>query len=476
MQTYQVYINGKFQNSASGNYIDVTNPATEAIFARVPECTADEVQGAVSAAKAAQKAWAALPAVERGQHLKKLADKLREHSETIGRVLTQEQGKALAQATGESVWGADLMDYHAGWARRIDGEIIQSDSANENILLYKEPIGVVACILPWNFPIFVLIRKLSPALITGNTVVLKPSSETPCSALELAQAVDEAGLPPGVVNIVTGRGSVVGNVLTGSPDVGFVTVTGSTEAGQQIMRQCAENVTKVSLELGGKAPAVVMNDADLDVAVDSIKAGRLNNAGQVCNCVERVYVQEGIAGAFVEKMIEKMKAVELGPGLENAEMGPLVSQSAREGVHRHVERAVAQGAQLMCGGQPAGQFEKGFYYQPTVLTRCRQEMDIMHEEVFGPVMPITTFKTVDEALELANDCRYGLTSMLYTQDYQTVMRFANEIEFGELYVNRPPGEAYQGFHAGWKLSGIGGDDGKHGMESYLKTRTVYLKY
>jgi lactaldehyde dehydrogenase/glycolaldehyde dehydrogenase len=476
MRTYQVYFNGKFQDSGSGNFIKVTDPATEETFARVPECTAEEVQNAVSAAKSAQKAWAARPAVERSHYLKTLADKLRERSETIGRVLTQEQGKALAQATGESVWGADLMDYHAGWARRIDGEIIQSDSTNENILLYKEPIGVVACILPWNFPIFVLIRKLSPALITGNTVVLKPSSETPCSALELAKAVDEAGLPPGVVNIITGRGSVVGNVLTGSPAVGFVTVTGSTEAGKQIMRQCADNVTKVSLELGGKAPAVVMDDADLDVAVDSIKAGRLNNAGQVCNCVERVYVQEGIAETFIEKMIKKMQAVNMGPGLENAEMGPLVNQSARESVHGHVERAVAEGAQLRCGGQPAGQFKKGFYYEPTVLTGCRQEMAIMHEEIFGPVMPIMTFKTVDEALALANDCRYGLTSMLYTRDYQIVMRFANEIEFGELYVNRSPGEAYQGFHAGWKLSGIGGDDGKHGMEAYLKTRAVYLKY
>jgi lactaldehyde dehydrogenase/glycolaldehyde dehydrogenase len=476
MQTYQLYINGEFVDSASGRFIDVHDPANGAVFARVPECTTGEVQQAVAAAKAAQAGWAALPAIERGAALQRLAAQLRAHAEQIGTVLTREQGKPLAEGIGEPTWGADLMDYHAGWARRIEGEIIQSDAPDENILLYKVPIGVVACILPWNFPIYVLIRKIAPALITGNTVVLKPSSETPCSAFELARAVEAAGLPAGVINIISGRGSIVGDALTSDPDVDMVTVTGSTAAGQQIMRQCAENITRVSLELGGKAPAVVMDDADLELAVRCIKGGRLANAGQVCNCVERVYVHEAVAAEFTARMVAAMAEVRLGPGTDEPDMGPLVSEQARASVHGFVERAVGAGATLECGGKAPAQLAQGAFYEPTVLSGCRQEMEIMREEVFGPVLPIVTFSSVDEALALANDSRYGLTATLYTRDYHTVMRFANAIEAGELYVNRQQGEAYQGYHAGWKLSGIGGDDGRHGMEAFLKTRVVYLSY
>ncbi len=368
------------------------------------------------------------------------------------------------------------MEYHGEWARRVEGEIIQSDSIDENIMLYKEPIGVVSCILPWNFPLYVLIRKMSPALITGNTVVLKPSSETPCSALAFAKLLDLIDLPPGVVNIVTGRGAVVGTALAAHADVGFVTVTGSTEAGKQIMRACADNITKVSLELGGKAPAIVMDDADLDLAVECIRGGRISNAGQVCNCVERVYVQEGIADSFIDRITQAMRSVTMGNGMDDPEMGPLVSRGALEGVHAMVQRAVGDGATLICGGKRSDLFEKGYFYEPTALTHCRQDMEIMQEEIFGPVMPIMTFRSIDEALAFANDCKYGLTSTLYTTNYRTAMRFANEIEFGELYINRQQGEAYQGFHAGWKLSGIGGDDGKHGLEAYLRTRVVYMKY
>jgi lactaldehyde dehydrogenase/glycolaldehyde dehydrogenase len=476
MERYQGLINGEFVGASSNRLIDVVDPATEEVFAQVPEYTAEDTQKAIQAAKEAQKIWKKVPAFERAQYMKKLSAKLTEKAGEIGRVISREQGKQLARATGECLGGAELMEYHAEWARRIQGELIQSDSADENIILYKEPVGVVGCILPWNFPIYVLIRKLAPALITGNTVVMKPSSETPCSALILAELTKEVGLPQGVVNIITGRGSVVGNKLATSPDVGFITVTGSTEAGQQIMRACAENITKVSLELGGKAPAVVMKDADLDLAVTCIKNGRISNAGQVCNCVERVYVQEEIAGEFIGRMVEAMKAVRLGAGLNDPDMGPLVNREALERVHGMVERAVAGGAKVFTGGRPAKGFERGCFYEPTVLTGCTQDSEIMQQEIFGPVMPIMTFNTIDEALSLANDCRYGLTATLYTTDYRTALRFANEIESGELYINQKQGEAYQGYHAGWKLSGIGGDDGQHGMEAYLKTRIVYMKY
>jgi len=475
--TYEkIYVNGRFVESTSGRNIEVVNPATGEVFAEVPDGSAEDAERAVLAAKEAQADWAGRPAIERAGYLNKLAELLRKEGGVIGRVVTQEQGKQLAMATGEALWGADLMDYHAGWARRIEGEIIQSDASDENILLYKVPVGVVSAILPWNFPIYVLIRKLSPALITGNTIVLKPSSETPLSALAFAGLADRAGIPPGVINVVTGRGSTVGRTLSSHPDVGMVTLTGSTEAGRQVMKSCSENMARVSLELGGKAPAVVMADADLDLAVSCIQGGRISNAGQVCNCVERVYVDNAVADDFIRRITDGMKSVTLGDGMGDPEMGPLVSREALEGVHAMVERAVAEGAALACGGHPADGFEKGYFYLPTVLTGCRQEMEIMQEEIFGPVLPIMKFDTEEEALTLANDCRYGLTSTLYTSDYGTAMRFANGIQSGELYINRQQGEAYQGYHAGWKGSGVGGDDGKHGMESYLKTRVVYMKY
>lgn len=474
--TYKLYINAEHVDSSSRKTIDVHDPASGEFFASVPQGCAEDARRSIAAAKAAQKKWAGLPAIERSGYLTKLAQKLRAHSETLGRVITREQGKPISVATGEAVWGADLMDYHAGWARRIEGEIIQSDTINENILLYKVPIGVVSCIIPWNFPLYVLIRKLSPALVTGNTVVLKPSSETPCSALEFARLLDDINLPAGVVNIITGRGAEVGTELSASPDVGLVTLTGSTAAGKQVMQSCSGNITKFSLELGGKAPAIVMDDADLDLAVECIKASRISNAGQVCNCVERVYVQASIADVFIDRITQAMQHVKMGNGMDDPEMGPLISRDALDAVHAMVQKAVADGAISACGGQPSRRFEKGFFYEPTVLVNCRQDMEIMREEIFGPVMPIMTFKSVDEVLALANDCKYGLTAALYTTNYRTAMRFANEIETGELYINRQPGEAYQGFHAGWKLSGIGGDDGKHGLDAYLRTRTVYMKY
>jgi lactaldehyde dehydrogenase/glycolaldehyde dehydrogenase len=476
MKTYESYVNGSFINFGSLPAMDVIDPATEAVYARVSLCGEQEASLAVSAARDSQKAWARLPACERAEYLLKLAALLKTKAGEMGKIISAEQGKPLWHSTGEAGAAAEIIDYHAGWARRIEGEIIPSDDRDENIFIYKEPLGVVACILPWNFPVFVLARKLAPALITGNTVVLKPSSDTPCSALAFARLVDEIGLPAGVVNVVSGKGSVLGRALTQNPQVDMVTLTGSTGAGKRVMAACADSLTKVSLELGGKAPAVVMGDADLDLAVNCIKGGRLGNAGQVCNCVERVYVHQSIAEAFVSRMCQAMSDVQLGPGLEGPEMGPLVNKAAMENVHAMVLNAIEQGATLECGGKPSSKFSKGFFYEPTVLTGCRQEMEIMREEIFGPVMPVMTFETEEEALALANDCKYGLTATLYTRDYGTALRFSNHIEAGELYINRKQGEAFQGYHAGWKQSGLGGDDGRHGVESFLKTRTVYMQY
>ena len=318
---------------------------------------------------------------------------------------------------------------------------------------------------------------MAPALVTGNTIVIKPSSETPNNAFEFAKLVAKSSLPKGVFNMVSGSGSVVGKALAANPKVGMVSLTGSVGAGVAIMQAAAGNITKVSLELGGKAPAIVMPDADLDLAAKAIRDSRIINTGQVCNCAERVYVQESIAGQFIAKVTAAMQATRFGDSLSEpgVDMGPLVSKQQLQDVEAAVEQAVKDGASVVLGGKKSDR-PRGFFYPPTVLTNCRQKTDIMQKEIFGPVLPITTFKTLDEAIELANDCEYGLTSSIYTQSLDVVMRACNEIRFGETYVNRENFEAMQGFHAGWRKSGIGGADGKHGLEEYLQTHVVYIDY
>jgi lactaldehyde dehydrogenase/glycolaldehyde dehydrogenase len=470
---YEMLIDGEF--AASAEMLPVVNPATEEVVSEYPSGTAEDANRAVLAAEKAQKEWAALPAIRRAGYLREISALIRTNRESLARVITEEQGKILSLAQTEVDFSADYLDYMAEFARRYDGEIIQSDRPGENILLYKKPIGVIAGILPWNFPFFLIVRKMGPALVTGNTIVIKPSSETPNNAFEFARLVAQSSLPKGVFNLVSGAGSVVGKALAGHPKVGMVSLTGSVEGGVAVMHAAAGNVVKVSLELGGKAPAIVMGDADIDLAVRAIRASRIINTGQVCNCAERVYVHESVAGEFIQKMTAAMRQTVVGDPLAAAtEMGPLVSKRQREQVHAAVEQALKDGADLKCGG--SGYDTAGYYYQPTVLTNCRQETGIMQQEIFGPVLPVATFKHLDEALAYANDCEYGLTSSIYTRSLDVAMRAANELRFGETYVNRENFEAMQGFHAGWRKSGIGGADGKHGLEEYLQTRVVYMNY
>jgi lactaldehyde dehydrogenase/glycolaldehyde dehydrogenase len=471
---YEMLIDGEFV--ASSKTIPVVNPTTEQTIAEFPSGTVEDVDRAVRAAERAQKPWAALPAIQRGAHLREIAALIRAHREPLARVITEEQGKILSLAQVEVDFSADYLDYMAEFARRYEGEIIQSDRPGENILLFKAPIGVVAGILPWNFPFFLIVRKMAPALVTGNTIVIKPSSETPCNAFEFAKLVAQSSLPKGVFNLVSGSGSVIGNALASHPKVGMVSLTGSVEGGVAVMRAAAENVTKVSLELGGKAPAIVMADADLDLAVRAIRASRIINTGQVCNCAERVYVHESIAGEFTARMVAAMEKTVVGDPFDAVtEMGPLVSKRQQELVGAAVRQALQDGAQLLCGGS-ACEGETGYFFPPTVLANCHQQSAIIQQETFGPVLPIATFSTLDEAIEMANDCQYGLTSSIYTTNLSVAMRAANELKFGETYVNRENFEAMQGFHAGWRKSGIGGADGKHGLEEYLQTHVVYLNY
>ena len=474
---YRMFINGEFVLSSSSSRISVINPATEEVISEVPNGTAADVDAAVLAAERAQKTWCKLPAIKRASYLREIAQAIRQNKDALARTIVEEQGKILPLAEVEVNFTADYMDYMAEFARRYEGEIIQSDRPNENILLFKMPIGVIAGILPWNFPFFLIARKMAPALVTGNTIVVKPSSETPNNAFEFAKLVGKSSLPKGVFNLVSGSGSVVGKALASHPKVGMVSHTGSVGTGVAVMRAAAENVTKVSLELGGKAPAIVMQDADLDLAAKSIRDSRIINTGQVCNCAERVYVHESVAEKFIDKVTAAMKATRFGDPLNerDVEMGPLVGKQQLQEVEAAVEQAVKDGARVVLGGKKADR-PRGFFYPPTVLTNCRQNTDIMQKEIFGPVLPIATFKDLDEAIEVANDCEYGLTSSIYTQNLDVVMRACNELRFGETYVNRENFEAMQGFHAGWRKSGIGGADGKHGVEEYLQTHVVYVDY
>ncbi|WP_121628627.1 aldehyde dehydrogenase [Poseidonibacter antarcticus] len=473
MKNYQMYINGEFVES--NETISVINPSDKKIISYIPKGTIEDVNAAVNAAEVVQDSWGKLPAIERAEYLHKIAQKIRDNVDMLAYTITQEQGKVLGLAKVEVNFTADYMDYMAEWARRYEGEIIQSDRPNENIFLFKLPIGVAAGILPWNFPFFLIARKLAPAFVTGNTIVIKPSSETPNNAFEFAKLVDEVGLPKGVFNLVSGEGSVVGNSLASNEKVGIISFTGSVPAGVKIMEAAAKNVTKVSLELGGKAPAIVMGDADIDLAVEAIKNSRVINNGQVCNCAERVYVHSSIADEFIEKITNAMKVITCGNPLEEVDMGPLINEAAIHNVQRLVDSAVEAGARITTGGKRVNR-EDGFYYEPSILVDVKQDMAIIQEEIFGPVLPIMTFDTLDEAIALANDCEFGLTSSIYTQNIDIAMRACKEIKFGETYINRENFEAMQGFHAGWRKSGIGGADGKHGLEEFLQTKVVYLQY
>jgi lactaldehyde dehydrogenase/glycolaldehyde dehydrogenase len=363
----------------------------------------------------------------------------------------------------------------AEWGRRIEGEVITSDRPGENIFLFRRPLGVVVGILPWNFPLFMVARKAAPALITGNTIVIKPSEETPYCAYEFAKIVAKAELPAGVFNLVGGYGKTVGEALVANPDVNMVSFTGSSAAGAAIMANAARNVTKVSLELGGKAPCIVLDDANIDLAVGTLKVQKSINTGQACNCSERVYVHRKIYDQFAEKLAAAVGSISYGDPMGSApiEMGPLINRAAVDRLTQLVDDARSKGAEVMSGGS-AGD-GKGFHFKPTVISRTAPGMQILQREIFGPVVLVDPIDDLEQGIALANASEYGLTSSIFTTSLNSAMRAINGLKYGETYVNRENFEAIQGFHAGVRRSGIGGADGKHGLYEYTHTQVAYIQ-
>ena len=479
MKEYNMYINGEWVSAASGQTIAVLNPSNEEIVGTIQRGGETEAIQALEAAEAAQKIWKKIPARKRAEYLYAFANAIKEKSDYLAELLVKEQGKLLKVAKMEVAVTATFIEYAAEGARRIEGDILPSDNPNEQIWIQKIPRGVVVAITAWNFPLALAGRKLGPALVAGNTVVLKPTSETPLATLELGHIATAVGIPKGVINIVTGSGREMGDALVTHPITKMVTMTGSTPVGQAIARKAAENLTHVQLELGGKAPFIVFEDANIDEAVDAALHSRFDNCGQVCTCNERMYVHETIYEAFMEKFLAKVKALKMGNPMEDdTDIGPKVNAAEIKNMEHLVEVSIKEGATVATGGKvpTTAPFDKGYWFEPTILVNVTQDMTIVHEESFGPILPVLTFSSFEQAMDYANDCEFGLAAMVFTNNMNTIMRCNDELEFGEIYVNRGHGEQHQGFHNGYKLSGSGGEDGKYGFEQYLEKKTFYVKH
>lgn len=476
---HPMYIDGEFVDALSGGTIEVASPTTEEKLFTVPNGGADDAARALEAAHRAQHDWAKTPPVQRGEVLAKFASLILEHREELAKILVQEMGKTYSLALGEVEVSADFINFPAQAARRIEGDILASDNPQEHILIHRVPYGVTVGIAAWNFPLALACRKIGPALTTGNVMVVKPPSVTPVAVLCLGQLAAEAGIPKGVLGLVTGGGGTMGDELVTNKLTRLVSMTGSTATGQHIFRKAADNMTAVRLELGGKAPFILLEDGDVDKAVEAAVVSRHLNSGQVCTCPERFYIHDAVYDEFVAKYSERVSKLQIGdPMDEDTDIGPKVNAQETDRLESLVDRAVAEGAKLMVGGKrPEGeQFRRGHWYEPTVLLECTNDMEVMREEVFGVVSPIARVHSYEEALELANDSDYGLAAFLFTQDVKNIHRAVAELEFGEIYVNRPMGEQRQGFHNGHKLSGTGGEDGRYGMENYLEKKTMYVNF
>lgn len=469
----QVYINGQWVNADNGKTIDVDNPATGEIIGTIPNAGAAETKRAIEAAHAALRVWQALSAVERSRILRKWAELQAEHMEDLCRLLTTEQGKPLAQAKAEIDSGIGYVEWMAEEGRRIYGDLISADKSSMRFLTYKQPVGVCVMVTPWNFPSSMITRKAGPALAAGCTVVLKPSELTPFSALALAELAERAGIPKGVLNIVTGDAPPIGKEMTENPLVRKLSFTGSTAVGKKLMAECAPTVKKISLELGGNAPFIVFDDADLEQAVPAAVASKFRNAGQTCVCANRIFVQQGIYDKFTEKFTAAVKAMKVGSGLETGiDQGPMINQKGLEKVENQLKDAKDKGAKLTTGGKRHAL--GGLFFEPTVLTDVTPQMRFFHEETFGPLAPLFKFKTEEEVIKQANDTEYGLAAFVFTKDSGRIWRVSEALEYGMVGVNSVSIVAPQAPFGGWKESGTGKEGSKYGIEAYLEIKLVAL--
>ena len=469
----QAFINGRWEPAQSGRTIAVTNPATGRVLGAVPNMGTAETRAAIEAAEAALRPWAALTAKERSRILRRWFDLILENQEDLATIMTLEQGKPLAESRGEIGYAASFIEWYAEEGKRAYGDIVPTHDRNKRLLVLRQPIGVCAAITPWNFPAAMITRKVGPALAAGCTMVVKPSELTPFSALALAALAERAGLPPGVLSIVTGDAKPIGGELTGSPVVRKLSFTGSTETGKLLMAQCAGTMKKVSLELGGNAPFLVFDDADLDAAVAGAIASKYRNAGQTCVCANRILVQGGIHDRFVEQLAAAASALEVGDGLAaGTQIGPLIDDRAIAKAERHIADAVARGATIITGGVRSS--GPGNYFVPTVLAGVSREALPMREETFGPVAPIVRFESEAEAIELANATRFGLAAYLYTRDVSRVWRVSEALEFGIVGINDGIISTEVAPFGGWKESGIGREGGRYGLDEYTELKYLAL--
>ena len=467
------YIDGAWVEADSRGRFDVDNPATGVIVGHVPNMGAVETKRAIAAAEAALPAWRALPAKERSRILRKWFDLIVANADDLALLLTTEQGKPLAEAKGEVLYGASFVEWFAEEAKRVYGDVIPSPTNDRRIIVIKQPIGVVAAITPWNFPNAMITRKVAPGLAAGCTFVLKPAEQTPFSALALAELAERAGIPKGVLNIVTGDPVAIGQELCASPVVRKITFTGSTEVGRILMRQSADTIKKLSLELGGNAPFIVFDDADLDAAVDGALASKYRNAGQTCVCANRIYVQDSVYDTFAAKLAEKVKSFKVGYGTEaGVTIGPLIDAQGLAKVEEHVADAIGKGAKLVMGGHRHAL--GGRFYEPTLLTEVTAEMKVSREETFGPVAPLYRFKTDADAIRLANATEFGLAAYFYSRDVGRVFRIAEAIETGIVGINVGIIANEVAPFGGVKQSGLGREGSKYGIEEFLEIKYLAI--
>jgi len=467
------YINGQWVVSDQGTTLDVTNPATGEVIARVAKCGTAETRRAIEAAQTAQRSWARTSIKERSAILRRWFNLMMENQEDLAQILTAEQGKPLAEARGEIAYGASYIEWFAEEGKRIYGDTIPHSTNDKRLVVIKQPVGVVACITPWNFPNAMLTRKIAPALAAGCAVVCKPANATPLSAFAFAELAERAGVPAGVINLVTGITAEIGAELTSNPIVRKLTFTGSTPVGKQLMAECAATVKRTSMELGGNAPFIVFDDADLDAAIAGVMASKYRNSGQTCVCANRILVQEGVYDVFADKLVNAVKDLRVGDGADaGVTIGPLINETAASDVMSFIDDAVSKGANVRAGGRRSEL--GGSFIEPTILTNVSDDMKVFREEIFGPVAPLFKFKTEAEAIAMANDTEFGLACYFYSRDIGRIWRVGEGLEYGIVGINEGIISNEMAPFGGVKESGQGREGSKYGLDDYLEIKYMCM--